>query len=433
MLLRCAVLLVALVAGLVIPLPAQDPATDDPKEREKSAKAMGDQGSTAIGELAKLAKDPEYKVRLQAIKSIVKIGTQHSLDPLIEGTKDADPEIQILAVNGLVNFYLPGYVQTGISGAFKKTATGVKGQFTDVNDAVVPYGLNVREDVIVAIGNIAGGGSSMPSRANAARGVGILRGKSATPDLLKAVKTKDSDVIYESLIAMQKIGEKSAAEGITFLLRDLDDDVQIAAIETTGLLQYREALPQLHTALNEARNKKVRRAALTAIAMLPDESSRVYYTQFIGNKDTLVRAAAAEGYGRLKNGADLQMMEANFESEKKMNPRLSMAFALVLMGRTDSGEFTPLQYLINALNSSSFNGVAEPFLVELAREASVREAIYAALPGGTKDEKISLAHVLSRSGDQTSVEHLQTLSRDPDPEVATEGSRALQILRIRLG
>ncbi len=433
MLLRCAVLLVALIAGLVIPLPAQDPATDDPKEREKSAKAMGDQGSAAIPELAKLIKDPEYKVRLQAVKSIVKIGTQHSLDPLIQGTKDADAGIQTLAVNGLVNFYLPGHVQTGISGAFKKTATGVKGQFTDVNDAVVPYGLKVREDVIVAIGKIAGGGSSMPSRANAARAVGILRGKSAIPDLLKAVKTKDSEVIYQSLSAMQKIGDKSAVEGITFLLRDLDNDVQIAAIETTGLLQYQEALPQLHTALNEARNKKVRRAALTAIAMLPDESSRVYYTQFISNKDTLTRAAAAEGYGRLKNNDDLRMMQASFESEQKMNPRLSMAFALVLLGRTDMGEFTPLQYLINALNSSSFNGVAEPFLVELAREASVREAVYGVLPGGTKDEKIHLARVLSRSGDQTSLEHLQTLSRDPDPEVATEGSRALQILRIRLG
>ncbi len=431
-LLRATVALLVL-AGFSLPALAQDPTSEDPKDRIKAAKQMADQGSSAIPVLSTLLKDPEYKVRLEAVKSIVKVGTQHSLDPLIEATQDADAEIQMRAVDGLVNFYMPGYVKEGISGAFKKTTRSVKGQFTDVNDAVIPYGMTVRPEVIAAIGKIARGGSNMDSRANAARAVGILRGQAAVPDLLEAVKSKNSDVIYESLIALQKIRDKSAAEGITFLLRDLDDDVQIAAIETTGLLQYHEALPQLQDALNEARNKDVRRAALTAIAMLPDESSRVYYAQYIVDKDPLSRAAAAEGYGRLRNPADLEMLQRYFDAEKKMNPRLSMAFALVLLGRTNLGEFTPLQYLINALNTSSYKGVAEPFLVELAREEPVREAIYEALPRGTKDERIHLARVLARSGDEASVPHLETVSRDPDAEVATEGSRALQALRARLG
>ena len=293
--------------------------------------------------------------------------------------------------------------------------------------------MTVRPDVVKAIGAIASGGTNMESRASAARAVGVLRGQAAIPDLLKAVKSKNTDVIYESLISIQKIRDKSAAPGITFLLRDLDDDVQIAALETVGLLQYREALPQLHEALNEARNKKVRRAALTAIAMLPDSSSRVYYLQFIVDSDQLTRAAAAEGFGRLKDPADLQMLKDHFAAEKKMNPRLSMAFALVLMGQTEMDEFAPLPYLINTLNSGSFRGVAVPFLVELAREKAVLHALHGALPKGTSDEKIHLARVLSRSGDQETVPHLETLAKDPDVEVATEASRALQALRTRLG
>ena len=48
--------------------------------------------------------------------------------------------------------------------------------------------------------------------------------------------------------------------------------VQVAAIETTGMLLNQEALPDLKDALGRARDAKVKRAALTAIAMLPSET-----------------------------------------------------------------------------------------------------------------------------------------------------------------
>ncbi len=40
--------------------------------------------------------------------------------------------------------------------------------------------------------------------------------------------------------------------------------------------------------------------------------------------------------------------------------------------------------------------------------------------------------VLARSGDKDSVAVLEGLSRDPDPDVASEGIRDLRILRSRL-
>ena len=69
-------------------------------------------------------------------------------------------------------------------------------------------------------------------------------------------------MLYESLIAMQKIRDESAGPQITFLLRDLNPKVQIAAIETTGLLRNREAVPELMEVLKRAKDAKVRRAAL---------------------------------------------------------------------------------------------------------------------------------------------------------------------------
>ncbi|MCW5977410.1 MAG: HEAT repeat domain-containing protein [Bryobacteraceae bacterium] len=423
---------ILLFAPLTLVAYAQDVAGETPKDRSRRAQALGEQGSTALPALQAMLKDSDSGVRLEAVKSIVKIGTQHSLSPLIEATLDADPEIQIRATDGLVDFYYPGYVKTGLSGSLSRLKTSLKGQFTDVNDQVIPLGIEVRTDVVEALGKLARGGSTMMARANAARAIGVLRGQAAMPDLLDAVRSKDSRLIYESLIAIQKIRDPSAAPRISFLLRDLDNKVQIAAIETTGLLGNREALPQLRDALDNARNKEVRRAALTAIAMLPDPQNLTLYDRYLTDKDGLTRAAAFEGIARLRNPADLPRLESLFQAETKMNPRLSLAFALVMLGKVELSEFSPLQYLVNTLNSSSYNGVAEPFLIELAREPAVRTSLYQALPSGTRDEKIGLARVLARSGDAESIPHLEQLSRDADSEVALQAAGALRALRGRL-
>src|SRR5439155_26641216 len=55
---------------------------------------------------------------------------------------------------------------------------------------------------------------------------------------------------------------------------DLDQKVQIAAIETVGLLQNTSSVPELLDVLEHSKINKVKRAALTALAMLPDEQSR---------------------------------------------------------------------------------------------------------------------------------------------------------------
>jgi len=276
------------------------------------------------------------------------------------------------------------------------------------------------------------GGGNMEARANAARALGILRAKAAVPDLLAALRSKDTDVIYESLIAFQKIRDESAAPGVAFLLRDLDEKVQLAAIETVGLLQNKSSVPQLLDVLEHSRKNQVKRAALTSLAMLPDEKSRAVYNRYLHDKDEGLRAAAAEGLGRLKNPADLPTLEAAFKDEGKMAPRLAQAFALVVLGKTEIAEFSPFQLLINTVNSVGYRGVAYAYLVELARNPALRPPLVHAADIGTKDEKIYLARVLARSGGQESVACLEKLSHDGDNEVAQEGLRALRTLKARL-
>src|SRR5215472_7638016 len=82
--------------------------------RPKEVRELAKGGSNAIPQLQALLKSPDLEIRVEAVKSIVEIGTQRSLDPLIEATSDSDAEIQIRATDGLVNFYMPGYVKTGL-------------------------------------------------------------------------------------------------------------------------------------------------------------------------------------------------------------------------------------------------------------------------------------------------------------------------------
>lgn len=418
------------VALASLPVLAQD---DDPRQRARMARDLGRQGSSAIERLQPMLSDTHLEVRLEAVKALVEIGTQHSLAPLIEATRDVDPEIQIRATDGLVNFYLPGYVQTGLTASIRRAGSRITAMFTDNNDAIVPAFVEVRPDVIEALGKLARGGMTMEARANAARAVGILRGKAAIPDLIEALHSKDDQVIYESLIALQKIRDPDAAPRIAFLLRDFKEKVQIAAIETTGLLQNKEALPDLRNVLERSRSKRVQRAALTAIAMLPDESSRRTYTTYFTDRDDGLRAAAAEGFARLGNTEDIPMIEKAFNEERKMNPRLSMAFALVALGKAEISEFSPLRYLVNTLNSRSWRGIANPFLVELARKDEIRKTLHTVVPEATKDEKIGLAQVLAKSGDQESLAVLDKLTVDADAEVAQEALRATRTLKTLRG
>jgi len=410
-------------------------AQEDPKLRARVVKDLGHGGAENIPKLEPYLNDSSIDVRIEAVKALDDIGGPRTLDPLLKALNDADPEVQIRATDGLVNFYLPGYLKTGFTASIKRAGNSIKGHFTDTNDQIIDPFVQVRPDVIEALGKVARGGSSMDARANAARALGILRGKAAIPDLIAAIKSNDDEVMYEALIALQKIRDPSAGPKVAFLLHDLSPKVQSTALETIGLLQDRSTVPQVREALDRAKDAKVRRSALTALAMMPDPSTHTLFLTYLRDKDDNMRAAAAEGIARSANPQDTATVNDLFKDETKTKVKLADAFALVSLGRRENTENSPLYYLISQLGSRSYRDVAQAYLIELARNPENRQAIYPYLQqsGATKDEKIGLARVLATSGDRDAIPYLETISHDPDGDVAQEGLRALRTIRARLG
>ena len=143
-----------------------------------------------------------------------------------------------------------------------------------------------------------------------------------------------------------------------------------------------------------------------------------------------MRAGAAEGLGRLKKPEDRAKLETLWEGERKMRPRLSLAFALVALEDTKLKNSARL-VLINTLNHKAWQGVAQGFLKDLAPEPVVRYSLHNALLQANRAEKLMLLEVLGERGAKDSVEPLETLT-DGDAEVASEAIRALRLLKLRL-
>ncbi len=414
---------------------AQEPASSgDPKQRAKAVREYAKQGSSElIPKLIPYLDDADTIVRVEAVKAIVGIGGRTTLEPLMKATRDADAEVQIRATDGIVNFYLPGYVKAGgFSGSLQRVGSTIKAKFNEQTDLIIDPYVEILPAISPVLGTLVRSGSSMEVRASAARAIGVLRARAAINDLHDALRSKDTPLIYESLMAIQKIRDKDSGGRIQFLLRDLDEKVQLAAIETTGLLQYRPAAPDLRDVLDRAGSARVRRAALTALSMLPMAENRAVYQRYFSDKDDALRAASAEGYARLKNPADRPMLEKAFADERKQSVRLSLAFAVVGSGDSDFGEFSALHYLVNSLNLKSWRGVARAFLIELCQNVEIRKVVYPIFSSGSRDEKTQLAQVLAISGDRESLKYLEPLASDPDPDVASEGLKALRILKARL-
>src|SRR5580692_3999411 len=98
-----------LIPCFLLALPVFAQSSPAPKDVRMVAK----EGQTAIPKLALYLNSPALDTRLEVVKQLTDLGGKDSLDPLITATHDPDPEMQLRAIDGLVNFYLPGYVRQG--------------------------------------------------------------------------------------------------------------------------------------------------------------------------------------------------------------------------------------------------------------------------------------------------------------------------------
>jgi HEAT repeat protein len=414
-------------------LTAQREDAYNTNQRIQRIRELGKKDSNAIPALAGYLKDPDVSIRIEAVKAIVKLGTERSLEPLSEATHDRDPEVEIRSTDGIVNYYVPGYVvKGGLTGPLTRGVRQVKAFFSSRNDQVVDPDVAIRPETAQAIADEIGAAASEDARANAARAAGILRDLAAVQALIQALHSKDNETLFESLVALQKIHDPAAGAGVLFLTHELDDRIQAAALETVGVLHDVDGAADLRSALSRARNDRVRRAALEALAMLALPADRALFQQYASDRDADLRASALEGLGRLREPEDYHVLDQAYnEKDADWKVHLAAAFALVDEGKLDTGEFSPLPYLVEELDVSGRSQIAQAYLSELVKREDVRKALIPLVPQATKDQKLCLCAVFSASRSADVIPVLNTLSKDIDPEVSMAAARSLRIIQAR--
>jgi HEAT repeat protein len=400
----------------------------DAKVREKAARQLGQEDNPAnVSILATAVQDKDEKVRLAVVKALVHLGSPAALEPLSKAVGDGFPEIRSLAIDGLVNFYLPGYIDTGFSGFFRGISSKVEGLFSNVDTTVVAADVKVDPKVVRTLALSLDGAPDMATRVRAGRALGILRAADAVPELLKASFSNNVDLIVTAMGAFDKIKDTSVGPRITFLLNYPQKSVQVAAAGTLGVLRTEEAIPNLERLFQSSPDdKEVRAAALEALAFMPTKETTPLFVKNLNDKEKPIRTSSAMGLGRLRDPSFAGALEKANAAEKDAGVRLALDFALVNIGKMDS-----LGELVSNLTSRVHRGEARPYLIELARDKAVRDALKPYLYSKEDDIRENLCEVYGASGDSSSIADLEVLLRDRKADVAEEASRAIRLIRAR--
>jgi HEAT repeat protein len=373
--------------------------------------------------------DPDPAVRLAAVERIIEAGGSRVAEQLRPSCRDGAGDVQRLAVAGIVNFYIPGYVRTGVRARLARIGDKI---VRNKNEFAVDPWVQVREEDGEAIRGVLLDPKSPEAKLEAANALAALRYKPALPDLIPLLKTKQDDLMYAAVRAIELSGDKAAAQETVFLIRDLNEQIHLRVMSVNGVVRNEGALPDLAEVFHRNRNARSQAGAMEAIAMIASPESAGLFEQNLNHRDPAVRGYAAEGLGRIRSQPHKTKIEEMFQGERAMRARLAQAFALVYLGKDEAGELKPFDYLFNTLNSRAWRGVAKGYWEELAREAAIRDRLRNKIPEATNAEKAELAMILARSGDRSDMPSLEALARDRDPQVAQEAIRATKVLQTRL-
>ncbi len=402
----------------------QSPRED---RRAKAAKELGKSGDpAAIPALTTAVNDPSTKVRREAVIALSTLRVRESLDGLITATRDTDQDIRVLAIKGLEGYYTGQGPDVGFAGFMKRAWRMAKGRFVEENIRIDP-GVQVEPRVVAALTAALNDTRAIQASREAADALGILVAQPAVPDLVKAARSSDKSLVLVALNALAKIKDPSVGPQLVNLLDSPDEEIKQEAAVTAGILKTTEAIPRLQSMFENSPDKRTRQKAMEGLAYLGDPVSVPFFTKALWNSNDEIRTSAAEGMARAGDKKSLAELERAVQAERDGDARLAMQFAITALGRDDF-----LNTLIGELSSGRRANYAQSYLVELSKNKEFLPRLYPYMNSRDSAVRARLCTVLMFTGDQTSIAPLESLSHDPDGDVAREALRALRAIRVRV-
>jgi len=435
-----------LSAGIAAPIPAQqsgertvsglifDLNHPESSRRKQAADLLGQhQVREAVPELVLLTADEDDRVRLAAVRALVKINDTRALKAYIRLTQDSQHDIQEKAIEGIINVYVVEEESGLVQGLTKFVGT-VNPFSDDYDPLVVESYMPVSQSAIEALADLLQANRSA-IRKDAAMALGILRANAALPTIQQTLAIEQSDEVKVQLIrAIYKIGDSEAGQSIIPFIDDPDKKVHDEAIFTVGRLRVPEAvfpLKELYESGVEERRKilgfvpvsgkdDLQKKLLEALAFIGDPSCREIFFQALEDEREEFRMTAAEGLGRAGDFSDASEVGKRYVREESSRVKLGMSYALFRLGREEH-----LLEVIDRLDEEQ----AYHYLLELSPMEI--ETLYPYLSSERHPIRVRLVEIVGLRGNASALPIVEEMAQSPNPELSATATLALRRLMGR--
>jgi HEAT repeat protein/beta-lactamase regulating signal transducer with metallopeptidase domain len=260
-------------------------------------------------------------------------------------------------------------------------------------------------------------------RIAAAETLGRLESKEAVPPLMKALTDAAWEVRAAAAEALGNIRDKRAVGALISALGDEDWHVRLNAIEALGEISDQKAINPLAEALKDT-NHSIRLAAVEALSNMEDRHALRPLCEALGDEDWRIRSDAAQALGELEDNGAVDPL-ISLLKDTNWEVRRNAAEAL-----GDIAEFRSLSALTDALNDEAWQVRKEAAwaLGEIEDSRAVTSLI-TALDDPHPEVKREAISSLSEIGDAAAVLPLCESLNDQDWEVRARAARALGELK----
>jgi HEAT repeat protein len=412
-----------ILAALLLQTPMPSLDSPSPKERLEAVDKMSLTGRTEnVAPLAEaLKKEAKSDVRAAMVAGLGRIAVPEVIPVLTNSLQtDLDKDVRLQVVDSLQRMHIP----TDTVGSIKTVFNKVKSAFALPDRPVVHNPSIVSPVVSQALADSMQKDFSQEVRAAAARALGSLRARDRLGVMISTLESPQNrehlEVRAEIVESLGLLQDPAAGQALERALRDGNRRVSQSAITSLGQIGHKPAREVLEAIFRNDKSLESRKRALQAVALMRDPAALPFLESQLSSMDDTYRELAAEGLGRI--GSDPGMLKAHYDTEKSMNVRNALAFALVA---ADQNNY--FNDLANALDSRLANQ-AQVYVYELGKYEGKLPELHRYLRSTSPRVRARMAHVVGDIGDPTSRSIIEELTKDKDSEVASEAVIALRKL-----
>ena len=404
--------------------------------------AMAAGQGTGLEPLLAELRNPSARARQHAIERLGELGRPDAAAPVAAMLADSHDGVQSAAINALLSLYT---VRADLRqrqwgpGSVGKSATPSEIAFEAGPLATMPA--RVPAEVLTGLSTVVRQDQTVKTRLEAAYALGTLGAPAMGPmpeataqavavDL--AATLLDPDRPTRQVVARiagrvfaptsGRSVPPTIGDALVNSMNDGDPLVRRWAMDSLGWLRYDRALQALTDRASYHGKNEEGSAALHGLARIASPSSAPVFRALLASSAPTFRVISIEGLGRIGDRSAYPAIVESAAGARQVNVTVASHLAAYLLAQT-----TDLMPLVTALRNDETVIQARVYLAEIAERQPM--ALYELLRSPDSWVRRGSAELLGTSRRPGEEAMLQSLLKDPAPEVIEAASEAIRRLR----